>query len=524
MPEIHVDNIIIPEHQRETRPWKVTHTAQKMSHKGYNISYPITLEADGITLNDGGHRLAAAKIAGITKLPYVTLPEDESPISHAIRTNRDGTDTEAHDVFDLAELCYNLARDEWTGQQIADELGWNDTATVTRYSNIKIKLHSQAWNLARWGLTRNLDLSTNDLEGLVNSELTIVNWSESHFRTMLKHLAVITGAPDRMTMRAQIKVVQETLDRFADPEKKVTAKWLGPTAIRHAWHVKLAKYLRDNLIPEVSLRDHIKLLSNVYANVFGKKLSENNQEKFEKAVAALNEDILGVTLYHDDALQRIPLLDDGSVNLVINDPPYNVTDNEWDKIGTPEEFIDWARNWLAVLKPKLAEDYHLFVFCSPVYLGRLENMMVDEEWPIEHGEFIVWEHRNLVAGRVVTDKHICNFETILHCGTHAFNWSPDWNDKRFAVQRHARPQSNYDDKPFHPTAKPLALIEHLIQIGSKPADIILDMFAGGGTTGKASTNIGQRRCILVEQNDEFCTRIENRLNIKRHTEVTNAGN
>jgi len=88
------------------------------------------------------------------------------------------------------------------------------------------------------------------------------------------------------------------------------------------------------------------------------------------------------------------------------------------------------------------------------------------------------------------------------------------------VQKYAAPQSNFAEGKNHPTAKPVGLIEHFVRIGSKPGDIVLDMFAGGGTTGKACTNVGQRRCILVEKSNEYCTNIETRLSIKRHLEVS----
>ncbi len=60
--------------------------------------------------------------------------------------------------------------------------------------------------------------------------------------------------------------------------------------------------------------------------------------------------------------------------------------------------------------------------------------------------------------------------------------------------------------PFNTTPKPVRLIQRVIQISTKPGDLILDSFAGSGTTGHAvvkqnSEDQGNRRFILVEMNE-----------------------
>jgi len=104
---------------------------------------------------------------------------------------------------------------------------------------------------------------------------------------------------------------------------------------------------------------------------------------------------------------------------------------------------------------------------------------------------------------------------LFHCGTHALNWPPEWSDARFDVQVYAAPNANTADGGYHPTPKPQALIEHLVKLGSKPTDVVLDPFAGGGTTGAACAATRQRRCLLIEREEQFCANIEKRLQIKR---------
>jgi len=437
------------------------------------------------------------------------LTTGADPITHAIRCNEDGTDTERHDVFDLAELCYRLSEEGMEGKDIAVKLGWVAPAMVTFHKQIKERLHSRAWSLAADDFTKTENLVNQDKENLVNQDFTKVNWRETHLREIVSTIP----AQDNATYRAQLTVIRSALDRFADSSAKVTAKWIAQQAAREAWHIELGRYMRDHLVSEVPFSERKTLLKHIRANAFGKSHSDSNLERFANAITSLNEQALGVQLYHDDALLRVPLLQDSSISLVVTDPPYNTTDYDWDQIGTPAEYLNWTRQWLETVRPKLMNNYHLYIFCAPEYQADIEILLRQNDWPIKSR--IIWEYRNLVKGRDATDKYIVNYQVVFHCGTHALNFPPEWDHTRFSVQTVATPQSNFKEGKEHPTQKPLELIKRFVQFGSKPGETVLDLFAGGGTTGQACHEVGQRLCIMIEQNDEYCSKIEQRLNIKR---------
>lgn len=66
----------------------------------------------------------------------------------------------------------------------------------------------------------------------------------------------------------------------------------------------------------------------------------------------------------------------------------------------------------------------------------------------------------------------------------------------------------------HPTVKPLALMEYLCKLTKTPTGgLVLDPYAGSGTTGLACLNTG-RECIMIEREAEFWPIIENRCGIK----------
>ena len=218
-----------------------------------------------------------------------------------------------------------------------------------------------------------------------------------------------------------------------------------------------------------------------------------------------------MNLLHGDALELLESFDDEAFDLVVADPPYNVTEHAWDKIGTSEEYLEWLRNWLQCVQPKLAEKYQFFLFCSPEYQADIEMLLRAEGWPIKSR--IIWWHRNLPMGRQIEDKFACTWEMVFHCGNHGLDWPEEWNDERFDVQNIPSPQSNYEEEKWHQTAKPVKLIKRFIRFGSNPGDTVLDCFAGGGTTGEACLEVGERHCVLIEKEEEFCDTIKKRLNL-----------
>lgn len=131
-------------------------------------------------------------------------------------------------MFDLAALCWQKSQDGWTGQQIADWLGWNPVQ-VTRYKQIRDLLHPYSWTEARFPKNQVREIDTED--DLGNQELPRGNWSERHFRALLKHLPYDGSRP---AYRAQLRAVRAIIARFGEKDKRfgatqktVTARWIA---------------------------------------------------------------------------------------------------------------------------------------------------------------------------------------------------------------------------------------------------------------------------------------------------------
>jgi site-specific DNA-methyltransferase (adenine-specific) len=67
------------------------------------------------------------------------------------------------------------------------------------------------------------------------------------------------------------------------------------------------------------------------------------------------------------------------------------------------------------------------------------------------------------------------------------------------------------EKTGYPTQKPKGILRRVIQASSKPGDLVLDFFAGSGTTGAVAAELG-RQFILIDQNPESIEVITSRLN------------
>lgn len=216
--------------------------------------------------------------------------------------------------------------------------------------------------------------------------------------------------------------------------------------------------------------------------------------------------VSGVSLIHGDMLKVVPTL--GTFDLVIADPPYNVTDWAWDRQG--DDFLSRCRCWLETCQAALAPQSHLFWFCSPSFAADIEMIFRDCGLPIQSR--IVWHRRNMALGSDARGKFIDSWEMVFHSGNTDLYFPAEWDDGRFDVQTFAVPQTNFADTKLHPTQKPLALIRRFVEFGSLPGARVLDPFAGSGTTGQAASD---RACVLIEQEEEYLAIIEQRLSISR---------
>jgi DNA modification methylase len=191
-------------------------------------------------------------------------------------------------------------------------------------------------------------------------------------------------------------------------------------------------------------------------------------------------------------------------DMTFTDPPYNVdyANSPKDKLrskhrpilnddlGTGFEafLLDACTNILAVTKGAV------YVCMSSSELHTLQRAFAAAggHW----STFIVWAKHTFTLGRADYQRQ---YEPIL------YGW-PAGHDRYWCG---ARDQGDvwFFDKPvrndLHPTMKPVALVERAIRNSSKTKDIVLDPFAGSGSTLIACEKAG-RRAGLIELDARYC--------------------
>ncbi|MHA1783583.1 MAG: DNA-methyltransferase [Candidatus Helarchaeota archaeon] len=197
-------------------------------------------------------------------------------------------------------------------------------------------------------------------------------------------------------------------------------------------------------------------------------------------------------------MKLLPKLPDESIDLVVTDPPYNVTDFSWDNLNNFKRFTEtWFKETFRVLK----NNAFMLVFWSEKHLKIGFEIF-------NPSRILIWHHSNLTQtglnGEFVYDV---NFIFLIKKGNAKIK-----RGKHSVLFNYSKPQSNFrKDKAYHPAQKPLELIKKLVYLCSNENDIVLDPFLGSGTTMRACLEL-KRNCIGIEINPEYIKIIKKRLN------------
>jgi site-specific DNA-methyltransferase (adenine-specific) len=253
-------------------------------------------------------------------------------------------------------------------------------------------------------------------------------------------------------------------------------------------------------------------------------------------------------LHHGDCLQVLPTLPDGSVDLVVTSPPYNLGINyrSFDDTAGRGEFLDWCRAWASEVKRVLADDgsFFLNVGASPSNpllphqiviaftegkdaLFTLQNTF---HWiksitvETRRGEQVSAGHfKPINSQRYVNDCHEYVFH-LTKSGTVKLDrraggvpYQDKSNIARWGhtggVDRRCRGNTwfiPYDtilsrekERP-HPASFPIALVEQCILLhGKGPATRLLDPFLGIGTSAVAAKRQGIAEFTGIELDDYY---------------------
>jgi site-specific DNA-methyltransferase (adenine-specific) len=277
------------------------------------------------------------------------------------------------------------------------------------------------------------------------------------------------------------------------------------------------------------------------------------------------------TLYFGDNLTVLKLIPDSSVQLVYIDPPFNTgreqqrskvttkRNNEGSRIGFKGEryetvkstvlsYDDRFANYWEFLEPRIEEAFRVLSNSGTLYLHLdyreahyakvLLDALFDPEsflneiiwaydyggksksrWPAKHDTILVYvkDPKNYYFNSEEVDREPYMAPGLV---------TPEKIERGKLptdVWWHTIVSPTGKEKTGYPTQKPVGILRRIIQASSKPGDVVLDFFAGSGTTGFVANELG-RRFILVDQNPESIEVIKMRIpqSVFRVIEATGA--
>ena len=234
-----------------------------------------------------------------------------------------------------------------------------------------------------------------------------------------------------------------------------------------------------------------------------------------------------INLMHGDCLERMKEIPNGSVDMVLTDPPYGTTACKWDSIIPLEPMWEQLKR---VIKPNGA--IALFgsePFSSALRMSNIKNYKYDWKWEKEKaGNFQLAKKQPMKK-----QEDICIFyqkfptyipqNLILINKVRKNNANKNGSMGHLQSSQHRKEYlqvyTNYptevlkynNEKGLHQSQKPVALMEYLIKTYTNEGETVLDFTMGSGSTGVACLNT-RRNFIGIELDHEYFKIAEKRIN------------
>jgi len=229
-----------------------------------------------------------------------------------------------------------------------------------------------------------------------------------------------------------------------------------------------------------------------------------------------------INLMQGDCLERMKEVPDGSVDMILTDPPYGTTACKWDSIIP---LVPMWEQLKRIIKPNgaivmtasqpftttlIASNMKMFKYCWYWKKNRATGVLNAKKQPLRNVEDVV----------------IFNVKEYYPQGLLAYN-KQSRNAKEDSqvygkgqTKTYIQKHTNYPkqiiefdsvQRVVHPTQKPVALMEYLIKTYTNEGETVLDFTMGSGTTGVAAKNLG-RSFIGIELDQAYFDIADKRIN------------
>lgn len=223
-------------------------------------------------------------------------------------------------------------------------------------------------------------------------------------------------------------------------------------------------------------------------------------------------------LLHGDCLSLLPSLPDSSIDMVLADPPYGITQCKWDSV------IDLAAMWRElerVCKPNAAivmtaaQPLTAQLVCSNIGMfkyeiiwekGNATGFLNAKKQPLRaHESVLVFYRQQPTYNPQMTSGHARKTSKRKTVNSECYGKALSLTEYD-STERYPRSvqffSSDKQRGSYHATQKPVALMEWLIRSFSNQGDVVLDFCMGSGTTGVACINT-DREFIGMEMDGEI---------------------
>lgn len=229
-------------------------------------------------------------------------------------------------------------------------------------------------------------------------------------------------------------------------------------------------------------------------------------------------------VFIEDAVETLKRIPDNTIQLVLIDPPYNLDLDYWDNF---ENYLEWAKLWLDQIYRIPRSSGNCIIFGGFQYQDLKKGDLLEILHYTRHStklrfvNLIIWYYRNgISAHRFFANRHE---EAVWLSKTKKYYFDLDsvripydeYTKKLYKKDKRLNPETvdkgknptnvweinrlngNSKERVGHPTQKPVEIIRRFVRGLSYPGSIVLDFFAGSGTTGRVCIE-ESRNSILVD--------------------------
>jgi len=229
-----------------------------------------------------------------------------------------------------------------------------------------------------------------------------------------------------------------------------------------------------------------------------------------------------------DCLERMKEIPDGSVDMILTDPPYGTTACKWDSIIPLEPMWEQLKR---VIKPNgaivmtasqpftsvlISSNLKGYKYCwqwdkkipSGMSYARFRPMQQTEDIAVFtlNGEKTVYNAQMVIRDKPIKGGGMSKGETTNNQNLKAL--------KKIYTHKNPTTLIQFDKirrGSVHPTQKPVALMEYLIKTYTNESETVLDFTMGSGTTGVAAKNLN-RDFIGIEMDENYFNIAQERIN------------